>query len=69
MSEGGFAAGKVASAALLDVKEANDKNGKPYYKYEVFTRTGKQTCFHNNCSGECKGNSADVMLSWVVLRF
>ena len=23
-----------------DVQEANDKSGKPYYKYEILTRTG-----------------------------
>jgi hypothetical protein len=39
-SEGGFDAGKVATAALLDVQEANDKAGRQYYKYEIFTRTG-----------------------------
>ena len=38
-SEGGFAAGKVAVAAVLDVQEATDKAGKKYYKYEVLTRT------------------------------
>lgn len=38
-SEGGFDAGKVATAALLDVQEANDKAGRQYYKYEIFTRT------------------------------
>ena len=39
-SEGGFKSGKVSSAALLGVEEATDKSGKPYYKYEVLTRTG-----------------------------
>jgi len=38
-SEGGFKSGKVSSAALLDVQEATDKKGKPYYKYEILTRT------------------------------
>jgi hypothetical protein len=38
-SEGGFKSGKVSSAALLDVQEATDKSGKPYYKYEILTRT------------------------------
>lgn len=39
MSEGGFAANKVAAASVLDVSEATDKNGKKYYKYEVLCRT------------------------------
>ena len=38
-SEGGFKAGKVSAAAVLDVQEAKDKSGKTYYKYEVLTRT------------------------------
>jgi len=36
----------VSSAALLDVQEANDKSGKPYYKYEILTRTGARVCGH-----------------------
>lgn len=44
-SEGGFKAGKVSSAALLDVQEATDKSGKPYYKFEILTRTGSGRCF------------------------
>jgi len=31
----------VSSAALLDVQEAKDKKGKPYYKFEILTRTGE----------------------------
>lgn len=45
-SEGGFKSGKVSSAALLDVQEANDKSGKPYYKYEILTRTGARLFGH-----------------------
>jgi len=30
----------VSQAALLGVEEASDKKGKPYYKYELLTRTG-----------------------------
>ena len=26
--------------ASLDLEEANDKKGKPYYKFEILTRTG-----------------------------
>lgn len=43
-SEGGFKENKVSSASVLDVQAANDKKGKPYYKYEILTRTGMQ-CF------------------------
>ena len=39
-SEGGFKENKVSSASVLDVQAANDKKGKPYYKYEILTRTG-----------------------------
>jgi hypothetical protein len=39
-SEGGFKPGKVSAASLLDVQEATDKSGKPYYKFEILTRTG-----------------------------
>jgi len=39
ISEGGFKPGKISTAALLDVEEATDKKGKPYYKYEILTRT------------------------------
>ena len=42
-SEGGFKENKVSSASVLDVQAANDKKGKPYYKYEILTRTGKTT--------------------------
>lgn len=38
-SEGGFKENKVSSASVLDVQAANDKKGKPYYKYEILTRT------------------------------
>ena len=41
-SEGGFKENKVSSASVLDVQAANDKKGKPYYKYEILTRTGAQ---------------------------
>lgn len=41
-SEGGFKENKVSSASVLDVQAANDKKGKPYYKYEILTRTGRQ---------------------------
>ena len=41
-SEGGFKENKVSSASVLDVQAANDKKGKPYYKYEILTRTGMQ---------------------------
>ena len=40
-SEGGFKENKVSSASVLDVQAANDKKGKPYYKYEILTRTGE----------------------------
>jgi hypothetical protein len=39
ISEGGFKPGSISSAALLDVQEASDKKGKPYYKFEILTRT------------------------------
>ncbi len=42
-SEGGFKENKVSSASVLDVQAANDKKGKPYYKYEILTRTGNHT--------------------------
>lgn len=38
-SEGGFKNNKVSIASLLAVEEANDKKGKPYYKFEILTRT------------------------------
>jgi hypothetical protein len=38
ISEGGFAAGRVSSAAILDIAEA-DKDGKTYYYYELLSRT------------------------------
>lgn len=44
-SEGGFKENKVSSASVLDVQAANDKKGKPYYKYEILTRTGRHTLF------------------------
>lgn len=30
----------MSIASLLAVEEANDKKGKPYYKFEILTRTG-----------------------------
>ena len=42
-SEGGFKENKVSTASVLDVQAANDKKGKPYYKYEILTRTGKNS--------------------------
>ena len=30
----------MSIASLLNVEEATDKKGKPYYKYEILTRTG-----------------------------
>lgn len=38
-SEGGFKAGKVSAASLLDVQTQTDKKGKPYYLFEILTRT------------------------------
>jgi len=38
LSEGGFADGKVAAAALLDQQKV-EKGGKTYYQYELLTRT------------------------------
>eukprot|EP00898_Chlorokybus_atmophyticus_P004919 jgi/Chlat1/5428/Chrsp35S08992 len=38
-SEGGFASGKVAKTALLDVNTTKDRNGTTYYKYEMLTTT------------------------------
>jgi len=38
-SEGGFAPGKVSTAAVLDVFSKKDKAGKTYYMYEILTRT------------------------------
>lgn len=52
-SEGGFKAGKVSSAALLDVQEATDKSGKPYYKYEILTRTGALHSHHLSAVFDC----------------
>ena len=46
-SEGGFKENKVSSASVLDVQAANDKKGKPYYKYEILTRTGGYSCRDN----------------------
>ncbi len=40
ISEGDFAPGRVASAALLNVATEKDKKGKTYYVYDVLTRTG-----------------------------
>jgi hypothetical protein len=37
-SEGGFAPGRVSTAAVLDVFTTSDK-GKTYYMYEILTRT------------------------------
>ena len=37
-SEGGFAANKVSTAAVLDVYTRENK-GKTYYQYEILTRT------------------------------
>jgi len=37
-SEGGFAPGRVSTAAVLDVFTKSDK-GKTYYMYEILTRT------------------------------
>jgi len=39
VSEGGFAAGRVAVASLLGVATEKDKKGKTYYKFEVLSRT------------------------------
>jgi hypothetical protein len=38
ISEGGFAPGRYAAAAILDQKEVQ-KGGKTYYQYELLTRT------------------------------
>ena len=51
-SEGGFKENKVSSASVLDVQAANDKKGKPYYKYEILTRTGRQQLFL--CASTCR---------------
>ena len=37
-SEGGFAANKVSTAAVLEVG-SSEKKGKTYYEYEILTRT------------------------------
>ncbi|KAF5828341.1 23kDa polypeptide of the oxygen-evolving complex of photosystem II [Dunaliella salina] len=39
VSEGGFDANKVSSAALLGVATEKDKKGKTYYKFEILSRT------------------------------
>lgn len=52
-SEGGFKENKVSSASVLDVQAANDKKGKPYYKYEILTRTGTaKTCVASTVARE-----------------
>lgn len=39
ISEGGFGRGRVAAASVLNVEEAQDKKGKPVYKYYIVQRT------------------------------
>ena len=39
ISEGGFAAGRVSAASVLDVEEQTDKKGRPTYYFNVLTRT------------------------------
>ena len=39
ISEGGFAANRVAAASLLEVNETTDKKGKKYYEYSILNRT------------------------------
>ena len=53
-SEGGFKANAVSSASLLDVQKATDKKGKPYYKYELLTRSadGDEGGRHQVCPCE-----------------
>jgi hypothetical protein len=62
-SEGGFKSGKVSSAALLDVQEANDKSGKPYYKYEILTRTadGDEGGRHQLITAACSGGQLYIL--------
>ena len=48
-SEGGFKENKVSSASVLDVQAASDKKGKPYYKYEILTRTGQAQIPDGDC--------------------
>lgn len=38
-SEGGFKDNRVSAASLLEVSDYTDKKGKPYYRYEILTRT------------------------------
>lgn len=38
-SEGGFAPDRVGAASLLGVSTIKDKKGKPYYRFEILTRT------------------------------
>jgi uncharacterized protein Veg len=55
LSEGGFAPGRYASAAILDQKQET-KDGKTYYYYEILTRTadgnegGRHQLFAVACS-------------------
>eukprot|EP00983_Pelagomonas_calceolata_P002801 92808-Pelagomonas_calceolata.AAC.1 len=39
VSEGGFEAGSVASAALLGTATDKDRKGKPYYQLEILSRS------------------------------
>ena len=60
-SEGGFKENKVSSASVLDVQAANDKKGKPYYKYEILTRTGMLCVLFSAASIYRSTNSDDKM--------
>jgi hypothetical protein len=40
LSEGGFKPNKVSSASLLESSEEKDRSGRPYYKFQLLTRSG-----------------------------
>lgn len=63
ISEGGFAPGKISSAALLDMEEATDKKGKSYYKYDILTRTadGNEGGRHNLITATVSGGQLYIL--------